>query len=305
VRGSVVLVALLACGKHEAPPETPADKPAVKAAPAPPPETTAVQAEPGCTALPFAESTPVPEASAAAWMTLDSVLYLVVVADSGHDGAFGVVDPDTGKTTWTGTLPLGTGATDDIEGLAAHGDRLVGLTSAGMVRVWRYKNRAFELVEGPYAIGTGSAMCDPMKTNCGPDYEGLALAPGAVPAGSCAGFACSRADGGLHCLTEDSKLHVDPTRTIAVESRRMALADCAFSETGVLYAGNNLFGLSKVRRIDGWQDPATAKIVELGALGTGFPEVIAVRGDVVYRMSDVGGDVPSLMAKFRCAGDTR
>jgi hypothetical protein len=300
-------VALLACGKQEAPPETPADKPAPKPAVAPAPASTpeTKQAEPGCTALPFAESTPVPEASAAAWMTLDGVLYLIVVSDSGHDGTFGVIDPETGDTKWTGKLPLGTGATDDIEGLAAQGDTLFGLTSAGMVRAWHYRNGAFQLVDGPYPIGTGSAMCDPMKNNCGPDYEGLALAPGAVPAGSCAGFACSRADGGLHCLTEDTKLHVNPSKTIAVESKHMALADCAFSDSGALYTGNNLFGLSNVRRIDGWQDPATAKIVELGPLGAGFPEVLAVRGDVVYRMSDVGGDVPSLMAKFRCAGDSR
>ena len=69
-------------------------------------------------------------------------------------------------------------------------------------------------------------------------------------------------------------------------------------------AGNNFFDRSEVYRIDGWQDPARAKVVEIGALGVGFPEVIAVRGDIVYRMSDTGGS-PSLMSKFRCTAGTR
>ena len=50
---------------------------------------------------------------------------------------------------------------------------------------------------------------------------------------------------------------------------------------------------------DGWADLATAKVVPVVKLGVGFPEVLAVRGDIVYRMSDLGG-APSLMAKWRC-----
>ena len=51
--------------------------------------------------------------------------------------------------------------------------------------------------------------------------------------------------------------------------------------------------------IDHWQDPAQAQVAELGVLSVGFPEVIAVRGDTVYRMSDLGG-APSLIAKYHC-----
>ena len=78
------------------------------------------------------------------------------------------------------------------------------------------------------------------------------------------------------------------------------LGDCAFSDRGVLWVGNNVFGLNQVFRVDGWAEPATAKVVATNAFGVGFPEVIAARGDIIYRMSDTGGS-PSLMAKFRCS----
>jgi hypothetical protein len=45
-------------------------------------------------------------------------------------------------------------------------------------------------------------------------------------------------------------------------------------------------------------------VVPVAQLGSGFPEVIAAHGDVVYRMSDTGGS-PSMMAKFRCTPGAR
>jgi hypothetical protein len=300
VRCCVALVAVLvACGKRETPGTQ--DRKPTQAEEAP------AEAKPGCEQVPFAESTPVPEASGAAWLTIDGALALVVAADSGHDGAFGILDPETGETKRQGELPLGKGASDDIEGLAARGDKLYGLTSAGMMRVWTWNGTGFDLVQGPYPVGTGDDVCAPTKNNCGRDYEGLALAPRA-PAGAdaCVGFACARGDGSLYCLVEkDGKLQVDRARRIAVESRKMALSDCAFSDTGTLLTGNNLFGLASVHRVDGWSDPATAEVVPLETLGTGFPEVIAARGDAIFRMSDMGGDGPSLLAKFRCQAPTR
>ena len=83
-----------------------------------------------------------------------------------------------------------------------------------------------------------------------------------------------------------------------------ALADCTFDDSDQLWAANNVFGLDELFRIDGWGDTQTAKVVTTNAFGVGFSEVIAVRGPVVYRMSDTGG-APSLMAKFRCAPSTR
>jgi hypothetical protein len=300
VRCCVALVAILvACGKRETP-ETAGRKPTAA-------EKAPGEAKPGCEQVPFAASTPVPEASGAAWLTIDGALALVVVADSGHDGAYGILDPETGETKRQGELPLGSGASDDIEGLAARGEKLYGLTSAGSIREWTWNGSGFDLVAGPYAIGTGDSVCAPMKSNCGPDYEGLAIAPTApTAADACAGFACSRGDGSLYCIVEKGgKLQIDRGRRIAVESKKMSLSDCAFSETGTLLTGNNLFGLASVHRVDGWSDPKTAKVVELETLGTGFPEVIAVHGDAVYRMSDMGGDGPSLLAKFRCTPPSR
>jgi hypothetical protein len=255
-----------------------------------------------CPPQPFAQSTPLPEASGAGWLVIDGKPALVVVADSGHDGAYAVLDPDTGDTGEQGKLPLG-GGSDDIEGVAARGELLYGLTSSGLVRVWRRKGTGFELVDGPYSAGNEAdgTACGPGK-RCAINYEGLALAP--TPQGPCAGFACSKGDGHLYCLVErDGRFTVDREKRIAV-TRGNVLADCAFSDTGTLWVGNNTFGLAEVFRIDGWADPATARTVTANAFGIGFPEVIAARGDVIYRMSDTGGS-PSLLAKFRCLANPR
>jgi hypothetical protein len=72
----------------------------------------------------------------------------------------------------------------------------------------------------------------------------------------------------------------------------------------VLWAGGNVLGLNAIYRIDNWQDPAHAKVAKLGSVGIGNSEVIAVRGDIVYRMSDTN-DAPSMMAKFRCRPASR
>jgi outer membrane protein assembly factor BamB len=266
----------------------------------------------------------VPEASGAAWLTIDDKLRLVVVGDSGNDGAYGLVDPETGATTETGRLPLSSAAGDDIEGLASRDGKLYGLTSAGWMRVWqrtsggsargspRDMQNRFELIGGPYPIGPvdlpdkknqsrppeGDGMvCGARAGNCGRNYEGLCLAP--TPRGPCVGFAASKADGHLYCLTDDAgKLVVHHDRAIAI-TRPGALADCAFSDDDTLWAGSNLFDLGHVYRVAHWEDPAAAQVEQVATLIVGFPEVIAARGDVVYRMSDTNG-APSLMARYRC-----
>jgi hypothetical protein len=239
---------------------------------------------------------------------------MVVVADSGNTGDYAIIDPDSGETREQGKLPLSKpdpkpGAThwtpgDDIEGLAVHGDTLYGLSSNGWMREWRRNGKGFELVARPYAIGSEAegTTCGPTQKRCTIDYEGLALA--AKPRNGCAGFACSKGDGHLYCLVErEGHYAIDATRRIAV-TKKGALGDCAFDDTDSLWVGDNLFGMDQVFRIDGWGQPATAKVVSANAFGVGFPEVIAVRGDVIYRMSDTGGS-PSLMAKFRCSAPTR
>lgn len=268
-----------------------------------------------CTQLPFADSTSVPEASGAAWLTIDGKLSLVVISDSGNDGAYAIVDPETGETRETGKLPLGS-AGQDLEGVAARGAQLVAINSAGWIRVWDRDDAAkgWTLVEDAYPIGpvtlsdksegnkppAGDGMaCSAKKTNCGRNYEGLCLVDAAHRKGPCVGFAAAKADGALFCLTEEGgKLVGHQDLRIAV-TRPGALADCAFGDDGSLWAGSNLFDLANVYEITGWEDPATARGSALAAIGIGFPETLAVRGDVFYRMSDTGGS-PSLMAKFRC-----
>jgi hypothetical protein len=270
-----------------------------------------------CEPLPFAESAAVPEASGAAWIPVDGKLALLVVGDSGNRGAYAIVDPDSGATLETGRLPLSDEVSDDLEGVSALGDRIYGLTSSGWILVWRREGKGFALIDRPYPLGpvdlpdtknndrapTGDGMvCNGRVVNCGRNYEGLCLAPAAIPAvrpGACVGFAASKADGHAYCLTEDAgKLVVHHDRAIAITPPGK-LADCTFSDDGALWLGSNLFDLSRVYRVAHWQDPATASVELIGPLPIGFPELIAVRGDLVYRMSDMGG-APSLMAKFRC-----
>ena len=288
------IVLLAACGRTE------------DHAPAPAPTPAKVVA--GCEQLPFAASTPVPEASGAAFLTIDGALRLVVASDSGNHGAYGLVDPDTGATLEQGLLPLN-GSTDDIEGLASRGEHLFGITSPGWILEWKRVAHGFELVAGPTALGPidlpphgglgdkpppGDGMvCDGTRTNCGRNYEGICLTEHD-------GYVASKADGHLYRVTGDAQLVVQHADSIAVADPGH-LADCAY-DNGQLYVGNNLFGMSTVSRV---VDKAGAKkLVPIASIGVGFPEVLAVRGDVFYRMSDTGG-APSLMSKFRCSAATR
>lgn len=332
--GAVLAIIAAACGKGSGttngapagPPKPPGagSPPAAASTTAPGTGSAAAQGATPCASLPFAESTPVPEASGAAWLAIDGKPALVIVGDSGNRGAYGIIDPETGATLETGALPLSTEAGDDLEGISARGDQLLGLTSSGWIRVWRRTSggvpgssrssgKGFELIEKPYPLGPvdlprkkskaraprGEGMvCDPHGVNCGRNYEGLCIAP-TPREGACIGFAAAKADGHLYCLTDEAgKLVVHHDRAIAI-TRPGALADCAFGDDNTLWAGSNLFDLGTVYRITGWEDPASAQVEPVAVLAIGFPELIAARGDVVYRMSDMGG-APSLMARYRC-----
>jgi hypothetical protein len=288
VRRCVVLLALVAC-KHE-PKQV---QPAVGEA-----------GPQGCEQVPFAPTAPVPEASGGAWIDFDGKPALLVISDSGNDGAYTILDAESGASLEQGKMPLGHGS-DDIEGLASRDGKIYGLTSAGFMRVWERDadGKSYKLVDGPYPISDKRGfVCDINDGNCAKNYEGLAIAPKAD--GPCAGFAASKEDGTLYCLVElAGTMHLDPTIKIKVD-RKNVVADAAFSPEGQLYVGNNMFGLATVYRIDNWKDPANAKVVEIGELGVGFPEVVAARGDSMYRLSDTGGS-PSMMVKFRCEPSPR
>jgi hypothetical protein len=277
-------------------------------------EPAAVGDDDRCQPLPFADSAPVPEASGAAWMTLDGKPALFVISDSGNGGAYAIVDAETGASLETGVLPLGT-AGEDLEGISTRGEHFYAVTSSGWILGYKRKPGGFDLDEGPYALGPldlpdqggmgdkpppGTGMvCGAKATNCGRNYEGLCLVDAAHAKGPCIGFAASKADGHLYCVVDQAgKLAVKYEPRIAI-TKPGALADCAFDEAGTLYVGSNLFDMSQVSRVDGWDNPATAKVTKIAPLGIGFPETLAARGDVIYRMSDTGGS-PSLMNKFRC-----
>jgi len=240
------------------------------------------------------------------------------MGDSARDGAYGLIDPDSGATIEQGVLPLGD-AGDDLEGISTRNGLLYALTSAGWMRTWKRVAGGFELVDGPYAIGPvtlsdksnnshpakGDGMaCGAQRNNCGRNYEGLALADDAEHGDACVGVALSKADGALYCLTEEAgRLVGHQDRKLAVGAPG-AVADCALDDHDALWLGDNLFGANEVSRITGWRDFATAKLEDVGPYGVGFSEGIAVRGDMLYRLSDMGG-APSLMAKFRCAAIQR
>ncbi len=273
------------------------------------------------TELPFAASTPIAEASGAALLPVDGKPVLVVMSDGGNGGSYALVDPDSGATLERGKLPLGS-ADEDLEGLAVRGDTLYAVSSPGWMRTWQRRGKGFVLVDPPYPLGpldlpnkkgglgnkppaTDGMCCAGAFTNCGRNYEGVCLVPpgvpGALPGGDLAGFVAAKADGHLYALVErDGKLRVDKDRKIRLAAPGL-IADCAFRADGRLFVGGNTFDLGGVYRVDGWQAPATATTTRLASLTVGFPEVIVVDGDLVYRISDTG-KAPSLMKKYRCTG---
>lgn len=279
----------------------------------PPAAPPLAPAAPGavCQPVPFAEALPIAEASGAAWLDIDGARVLLVVADSGHRGEYLLVDAETGAVRERGRLPLGAPG-DDLEGLAVRGERVWGLTSSGWLRAWVRRGKSFELVAGPTAIGPHTqrgaqkhAMsCDLDRVNCGRNFEGLCLerTPRAQDGDGCVGMAASKADGRLYCVVErGGTLEIDATRRLDVTGGNR-LGDCAI-DGEVLWVGSNMLELNRVRRVLGWRTPATAKVEDLGTLGAGSGEVIAVAGTDVFRLSDLQSE-PSLASKFRCAPAT-
>ena len=298
----VACAALVACGKGASPP---APGSAAPPAPAPAAQGSAAWT---CDPQPFEASTPLPEASGAA--LLDGKL--VSVGDSGQHGAYAIIDPDSGKTLEQGKLPLGDppDASDDLEGLSILDGKLVAISSAGWIRVYTRTEHGFSLAQGPYALGPidlpvkgglgdkppkGDGMVCPVQgTNCGRNYEGICLGS----SGSCAGYALSKADGHLYCLTlEQGQLVVHRDGAIKV-GRPGTPADCAIADDGSIWVGHNVFAFNNITRVD------HGVLTEIQGAGIGFSEAIAVRGNSVWRLSDSGG-APSLMAKFRCAANPR
>lgn len=273
------------------PPPTPTTLPAV-----PVDAPVAITALASCERIPFAATIPIAEASGAVWMPDNTI---VVVSDSGNDGAFVTLDAGDGHVVSSGKLPLG-GAGDDLEGLAAADGMLWAITSSGWMRAWkpRAKSAGYELAVRAYRIDNENE-CPIDAVNCGDNYEGLCLQPAASAAlGGCAGYAAAKTSGDLVCLVADDngRYVAAPERRIHV-SNREALAACDLAADGTIWTGDNLFGRSSVRRL------AQGAVADSAALGIGFPEAMALAPDgTIYRFSDTGG-APSAVMAYRCTGE--
>ena len=288
MRWVLVACGLLACR----------ESPSLSPSPSTTTSTSTTSTSTECQPAKFADGILVPEASGAVWVEPSFGLpaHLVVTGDSGTRGAFVVVD-EAGAELARGALPLDRGATDDLEGLARLGDVYYAITSGGQMRQWRRTAAArFELTEKAYAIDA-SLACP--GVNCGHNFEGLCLA---APGDGCDGYAASKGKGALVCLEVDAggRVRADPARILQAAVPEV-LTGCDIAPEGdLLYTGANLFGGNSVARWSGWRDPAAAHAEELGRLGPGFCEAIAVGpGGAIYRFSDLGG-APSLSAKVSC-----
>ncbi|MBL8627561.1 MAG: hypothetical protein JNK64_40125 [Myxococcales bacterium] len=275
-RRALALVAL-AAGCHDRRPSG--------ASPPPPPVVDAGE----CTAIDYQHQLDVAEASGAAWLA--GPQRLLVVSDSGHDGAYVEVDA-AGVVQARGRLPLGTSG-DDVEGLALDGDRVWGLTSSGQLLAWQRGAQGYTLVDG----GPLDATCAATTVNCGANYEGLCLAPKPLTDG-CDGYAASKEHGTLVCLRRDGRGWAMARDRAYPVSDKGKLADCAIAADGTVWTGDNGFGLGAVRQWVLGADGPT--LVGQARLGLGFPEVLAFGPDhTLYRFSDLGGS-PSLAVAFRC-----
>jgi len=260
-----------------------------------------------CKRQPFASKIPIAEASGATWMEDDTLL---VIGDSGTNGAFLRLHSGDGSVLSKGALPLDSSASDDLEGLSRIGSTVYAITSSGFMREWKPSGDAFELVRKSYSVApkgdTKHACASARDSNCGPNYEGLCLLEDASETtpndkAPCVGFAASKARGELVCLTQDAKgrLAVRPQHTIPVAAPK-TLSGCHFDADGKLWFGNNVFAANSVGFVEGYQAPKSATITRLGALGLGFAEAIALGPDgQVVRFSDTTGS-PSLLDKYIC-----
>lgn len=255
----------------------------------------------------FPGSISVPEASAATEVELSpGVRELLVVADSGHAGT-ALLLPLPSGTPRAITLALDAAASDDLEGVAWRGGKLYTLTSSGAVRRFT-PDGAGGLVRDQDAYPLGAApthaCADLGQVNCGRNYEGLCLRADSLDS-PCAGYAASRGDGKLYCLT------LDQNGVLAASTSRAPLdtglgadrlSDCAFGTAGgvaerALIVASNVYDFSRSYRLDEAsgtkQQLPTAFLLNL--------EAVAVDAEgALYTFSDDNQNAPSPGNRLRC-----
>lgn len=244
------------------------------------------------------------EASAAAEVELvPGVRELLVVSDSGGAGAALAIRLSDGATRAL-SLPLDAPASDDLEGIAWRDGALYTLTSSGAVRRFRPDGAGGLTREGAaYRLGAAPYACaDLGGVNCGKNYEGLCLR--AVDGGeACAGYAASRVEGTLTCLTLTAGvLAADPLRApIPLDVAGDSLSDCAFGAAGpaqhVLAVATNVKNLSSSYRVD----EASGALARLPTAFLVNLEAVALDHEgALYTFSDDNRASPSPANKLRC-----
>lgn len=312
---TLLLVSVVGCDRRSAwggPPSTtasvtPAPTVPYPAEPLPTPPPPIATSAVKCAADPaFPGSLAIPEASGAAEVELTpGVRELLVISDSGHDGAVLLWKIPAGPPRFL-KLVLDASASDDLEGVAWRDHHLFTLTSSGAVRRFSPDGKGGLARDGAaYAVGPQPFSCSPLTSgNCGKNYEGLCLR---APGGSerCAGYAASKKEGALYCLIfRGEKLEIDALKPpIKLGLEKTALSDCAFGAAGgpgekTLIVTTNIFGGSSSYVVD--ETTGTRTLLDVPVLPTN--EGVAIDKDgAFYQVMDANNDV-SLSSRMTCRG---
>ncbi len=292
------LIVVLGCGKSEVSGSASNAEPATRVTEKPPAEQSDGPAV-VCEVLEFEPVLDLPEASGA--VPFDGV-GLVVVGDSGHHGAYVVVDPETGKISERGRLPLGGARSDDIEGLtvARRGkkQRLIAINSGGLILELERADEGFVLVSEPYRFTPLDRDCSERSANCGRNWEGICLGDATAFPG-CVGAAVSKRDGELVCLVRDAKgkLALNKDQRVSV-ARGKTLSGCSIDRSGTVWVSSNVLGANMLHSVDG-ETPSRHPILVAGSI-----EAIAVTdevGGITLALFSDANRAPSTAFRYRCA----
>lgn len=254
----------------------------------------------------FPTTLPIAEASAAAEVAVtDGKRELFVIGDSGHNGQGLFVDL-TSRATRAFRLPLDTGANDDLEGIAWYKGALYTLTSSGAVRRFVPDGTGgFRRDQDAYRLGPTPASCaDLQEVNCGRNYEGLCLREATSPTG-CVGYAASKKEGRLYCLTMDASGRLAAAgddRFVALDLRADMLSDCAFGHAegpaaGALLVATNVYNASRSFLVD----ESNGKLSQMPSPFVLNLETVAADKDgALYVMSDDNSNGPSSTSRSTC-----
>jgi hypothetical protein len=155
-----------------------------------------------------------------------------------------------------------------------------------------------------YALGASPYACsDLTAVNCGKNYEGLCLRDPAT-LHPCAGYAASKAEGKLYCLTLDGGGVLSASTSVAPIALSLAadrLSDCAFGAAGgpgqdALVVTTNLYNFSRSYRVD----EASGAMSQLPAASLLNNEAIAIDADGVMYVFDDNSSSTSTASRDFC-----